>query len=92
MDFLQNHIEALVFCSPSPVKIADLKACLSEMFNAEVPEEDILGALQRLEEKSKGKQNPLAARCSMGQAQNSWSTSASTTSMNCRPRKTSATK
>lgn len=51
MDFLQNHIEALIFCSPSPTKVADIKACLSEMFNADVPEEDIAGALQRLEEK-----------------------------------------
>lgn len=51
MDFLQNHIEALVFCSPTPTKIADLKACLSEMFNADVPEEDITGALQKIEEK-----------------------------------------
>ena len=51
MDFLQNHIEALVFCSPSPVKLVDLKTCLTEMFNADVPEEDIVAALQRLEEK-----------------------------------------
>jgi segregation and condensation protein B len=51
VDFLQNHIEALIFCSPNPIKIADIKACLSEMFNADVPEEDILGAIQRLEEK-----------------------------------------
>jgi segregation and condensation protein B len=51
MDFLQNHIEALIFCSPSPIKMADIKACLSEMFNADVPEEDIAGAIQRLEEK-----------------------------------------
>src|SRR5688572_10333756 len=51
MDFLQNHIEALIFCSPSPIKIADIKACLSEMFNADVPEEDIAGAIQRIEEK-----------------------------------------
>lgn len=51
MDFLQNHIEALIFCSPSPSKIADIKSCLSEMFNADVPEEDILAAIQRLEEK-----------------------------------------
>jgi segregation and condensation protein B len=51
LDFLQNHIEALIFCSPSPIRLADLKACLSEMFNAEIPEDDILGALQRLEEK-----------------------------------------
>lgn len=51
MDFLQNHIEALIFCSPSPIKVGDLKACLSEMFNADVPEEDINGAIQRLTEK-----------------------------------------
>ncbi|MEX1240392.1 MAG: SMC-Scp complex subunit ScpB [Cyclobacteriaceae bacterium] len=51
MDFLQNHIEALIFCSLSPIKLADIKSCLSEMFNADVPEEDIMGAIQRLEEK-----------------------------------------
>jgi segregation and condensation protein B len=51
LDFLQNHIEALIFCSPSPIKVADIKACLSEMFNADVPDEDIAGAIQRIEEK-----------------------------------------
>ncbi|MBL7854644.1 MAG: SMC-Scp complex subunit ScpB [Cyclobacteriaceae bacterium] len=51
MDFLQNHVEALIFCSPTPTRVAEIKACLSEMFNAEVPEEDITGAIQRLEEK-----------------------------------------
>ncbi len=51
MDFLQNHIEALIFCSPTPIKLADIKSCLSEMFNADVPEEDIQGAILRLEEK-----------------------------------------
>ena len=51
MDFLLNHIEALIFCSPQPIKLADIKACLSEMFGADVPEEDILGAIQRIEEK-----------------------------------------
>jgi segregation and condensation protein B len=51
LDFLQNHIEALIFCSPSPIKLGEIKACLSEMFNADVPEEDIVGAIQRLEEK-----------------------------------------
>ncbi|MEJ7643069.1 MAG: SMC-Scp complex subunit ScpB [Chryseolinea sp.] len=51
MDFLQNHIEALVFCSPTPIRLSEIKACLSEMFNADVPEEDIAGALLRVEEK-----------------------------------------
>src|SRR3954464_12646572 len=56
MDFLQNHIEALIFCSPSPIKLVDIKACLSEMFNADVPEEDIVGAIQRIEEKYKAEE------------------------------------
>lgn len=51
MDFLQNHIEALIFCSPTPIKVVDIKACLSEMFGADVPEEDIINAIKRLEEK-----------------------------------------
>ena len=51
MDFLQNHIEALIFCSPTPAKLDDLKSCLSEMFNAEVPEEDVQAAILRLDEK-----------------------------------------
>jgi segregation and condensation protein B len=51
MDFLQNHIEALIFCSPTPIKVSDIIACLSEMFGAEIPEEDVAGAIQRLEEK-----------------------------------------
>jgi len=51
MDFLQNHIEALIFCSPTPIKLADIKACLSEMFGADIPEEDIQNAILKLEEK-----------------------------------------
>ena len=51
MDFLQNHIEALIFCSPAPIKVADIKACLSEMFGADVPEEDIVNAIKRIEDK-----------------------------------------
>lgn len=51
MDFLQNHIEALIFCSPTPIKIADIVACLSEMFGAEIPEEDVANAIKQLEEK-----------------------------------------
>jgi len=51
LDFLQNHIEALIFCSPSPIRLVDIKSCLSEMFNADVPEEDIVGAIQRLDDK-----------------------------------------
>ncbi|MCI0447373.1 SMC-Scp complex subunit ScpB [bacterium] len=51
MDFLLNHIEALIFCSPTPIKLSEIKSCLSEMFNADIPEEDIVNAIKQLEEK-----------------------------------------
>lgn len=51
MDFLGNHIEALIFCSEKPIKTGELKSCLSEMFEAEVPEEDIEAALKKINEK-----------------------------------------
>lgn len=51
MDFLLNHIEALIFCSPSPLKPAEIQQCLNEMFEADVPQKDISGAIERIEEK-----------------------------------------
>ena len=51
MEFLQNHVEALIFCSPAPLKLSEIRSTLTEMFNAEVPETDIEGAVHRLQEK-----------------------------------------
>ncbi|MEQ8927268.1 MAG: SMC-Scp complex subunit ScpB [Fulvivirga sp.] len=51
MDFLQNHIEALIFCSPTAIKVGDIKNCLTEMFEADVPQKDIEDAISRLSEK-----------------------------------------
>lgn len=51
MDFLANHIEALIFCSPTPVKEEDIRVTLSEMLNTQVPEEDIAAAMSRLQGK-----------------------------------------
>lgn len=48
MNFLNNHIEALVFCSPAPIKVKELKDCLSEMFGADVPDADIKKALEEV--------------------------------------------
>ena len=51
MNFLENHIEALVFCANEPISIKDIKTCLSEMLDAEIPEEDVLSALAKVREK-----------------------------------------
>lgn len=48
MEFLKHHIEALIFCASKPISIADLKNCLSEMFDADVSEEDIQIAIKAL--------------------------------------------
>jgi len=54
LDFLQQHIEALVFCSSEPIKPEEIKQCLSEMFEADVPFEDIEKAIAALLEKYEG--------------------------------------
>ena len=48
MDYLVNHIEALVFCSPKPIAEAEIQNCLKEMFDAEVQAEDIAKGLSEL--------------------------------------------
>jgi segregation and condensation protein B len=51
MDFLQNHIEALIFVATEPISITEIKACLVEMFEAEIPEENIVEAIEKLQKK-----------------------------------------
>ena len=48
MDILVNHVEALVFCSAKPISVSEITECLSEMFDAKVPENDIETALEEL--------------------------------------------
>jgi segregation and condensation protein B len=51
LNFLQNHVEALIFCSPQPIKTTDIQQCLSEMFATEVPRGDIEDAIRALMQK-----------------------------------------
>ncbi len=51
MDFLHRHIEALIFCSPNPLHEEDIQKCLTEMFEADIPEADVSGAIVALKEK-----------------------------------------
>ena len=53
MDYLANHIEALVFCSPKPITETEIQNCLKEMFDADVPGDDITSGLQTIEQKFK---------------------------------------
>ncbi len=51
MDFLSNHIEALIFCSPKPISEDEIRDCLQEMFEADLPMDDIAGSLKKIGEK-----------------------------------------
>jgi len=51
MDFLQNHIEALIFVATEPIKLLEIRGCLIEMFEAEIPEENIVEAIEKLQKK-----------------------------------------
>ncbi len=51
MDFLHRHIEALIFCAPEPLTVAEIAKCLSEMFGAAVPLVHIELAISDLREK-----------------------------------------
>jgi segregation and condensation protein B len=48
IDFLQSHIEALIFCATNPLKTIEIQACLSELLEAEIPLQDIELALQNI--------------------------------------------
>jgi len=51
MDFLVNHIEALIFCSSEPIKEKEIQNCLIEMFDTEIPDNDITQAIASLTKK-----------------------------------------
>ena len=51
MDYLKKHVEALVFCASEPINVQEMRACLSEMFEADIPEADILQALAELKQR-----------------------------------------
>jgi segregation and condensation protein B len=48
LDFLPKHIEALIFCSPTPLGVEGIQKCLTEMFESEVPTAHILEAIDAL--------------------------------------------
>lgn len=51
MELLKKHIEAIIFCSDKPVSIEEIRACMSEMFDAEVASTDIQEGINQLVEK-----------------------------------------
>lgn len=48
MDFLQQHIEALIFCAAEPITTDEIVACLTEMFDTPIPMEDVENTIQKI--------------------------------------------
>jgi len=48
LDYLQNHIEALIFCAENPLKEEEIRQCLTEMFEADVPAEHVSASIEAL--------------------------------------------
>jgi segregation and condensation protein B len=48
VDFLNRHIEALIFCAPEPITVSEISKCLTEMFDSEVSLDHIETAIYEL--------------------------------------------
>ena len=46
MDFLKQHIEALIFASPTAIPLAEIQSVLTETFQQEISENEILATLE----------------------------------------------
>lgn len=51
MDFLQQHIEALIFATPQAIPVAEIKAVLDEATQTDVEESAIVSALDAIRER-----------------------------------------
>jgi segregation and condensation protein B len=66
VEFLQNHIEALIFCSKDQIKGVEIILCLEEMFGVQLPQEDIENALDQILKKYEADEYPFQVYYSGG--------------------------
>jgi segregation and condensation protein B len=51
LDLLNQHLESLIFCSSTPISVAEIISCLSEMFGVAFLEQDIENKIEILTKK-----------------------------------------
>lgn len=51
MKFLENHIEALIFCAQKPLKVDAIVQTLQELLDEDIPKRDVKAAIRSLVEK-----------------------------------------
>ena len=64
MDLLAQHIEALIFCAPKPLTELDIQDCLKEMFDAEIPMEDVTSGINIIYQRYKSEFHSFAKQLS----------------------------
>ena len=57
MSFLAQHIEALIFCAPKPIGKVEIHECLKEMFDANIPIEDVSGGIAEVKKRFQSDDN-----------------------------------
>ena len=57
MDFLAQHIEALIFCAPKPITEFDIQDCLKEMFDSQIPMEEVQQGINNIGQRYKSEQH-----------------------------------
>ena len=57
MNFLVQHIEALIFCAPKPITEFDIQECLKEMFDTQVPVEEVHQGISNIDKRYKSDQH-----------------------------------
>jgi segregation and condensation protein B len=59
MNFLERHIEAVIFCSHQPVAEDEIRSVLNEMYETEIPQTDVDICLTRLMSKYENEMYPF---------------------------------
>ena len=57
MNSLAQHIEALIFCAPKSITEFDIQDCLKEMFDAQVPMEEVHQGINNIDQRYKSEQH-----------------------------------
>ena len=48
MEYISQHIEALIFAADQPISTEDIQGCLEEVFGLALSEEEVLGRVEEI--------------------------------------------
>ena len=48
MEYISQHIEALIFAADQPISIEDIQGCLEEVFGLALSEEEVMSRIEEI--------------------------------------------